>query len=220
MIDMAKSAHDNRLEAAAREFAEMGYTVALEPSPDTLPFDLGGYCPDLLARKNGGGVMLEIKTQLRQVSVDRLHDLAERIASHQGWRFILVTLDDIQEKILPQSETDLPGWESLMLRLENIADFIKHGRLEAGLLDLWSILEAALRKRAIAQQLPIERFPVIHLLNHLYSSGEISITELDQFKICLEKRNRIAHGLVSALDPEWLADMLEQVRSLVMKWKG
>jgi hypothetical protein len=42
------------------------------------------------------GLIIEVKTSIRQVSVERLQSVAEEISRHTGWRFLLVTLEDIE----------------------------------------------------------------------------------------------------------------------------
>ena len=37
--------------------------VLKEPGPDAVPFDLGGYSPDLVAKKGGQGLIIEVKPQ-------------------------------------------------------------------------------------------------------------------------------------------------------------
>ena len=93
-------------------------------------------------------------------------------------------------------------------------------RIEPALLYLWSTVEAILRKRAIAQNLPIARFPQDTLLNHMYSRGELSIDEFDEMKAMPQKRNAIAHGLVTFLETDEIEEVLTVTRSLVTQWQS
>jgi hypothetical protein len=214
---IASAANEQTLKVAD-ELAAKGYQVTIEPSPDNLPFDLGGYCPDLLAFKDGGGIILEMKPRLAGVSVDRFQELAERIAQHAGWRFMLVTLDDVTKNILPEGQEDLPSWSALKDKVAGIDGLIGTGLLEPALLYLWGAIEAMLRKRALAQLLPIDRFPADKLLKHSYSSGELSIQEFDLITPLLAKRNRVAHGLVTVLVAEELKELLGVTCALLDKW--
>ncbi len=210
--------HEKKIKSTAQELSENGYKVVVDPSNLDLPFDLGSYRPDLIATKNNEGIVLEVKTSLNRLSVDRFQDIAERIASHHGWRFLLVTLDDAHERVLPSDENELPSWEELDSRLSKLNTLVQESFLEPALLFFWSILEAALRKRAMIQHIPIERFPAIKLVNHSYSSGEISISEFDLFKSCLELRNKIAHGMLTSIDPEVVNSANSAIHKLVRKW--
>jgi Holliday junction resolvase len=217
---MNSTMHEQKINSTAQELSENGYKVLVEPLNSDLPFDLGGYRPDIIATKGDLGIVLEVKTTLNRLSVDRFQDIAERVASHHGWRFLLVTLDDITEKILPSDQNHLPSWEELNSRLLNLSRLVRDSLFEPALLFLWSILEAALRKRAISQNIPIWRFPVEKLLNHIFSSGEISISEFDLFKSCLELRNKAAHGIQISIDPEILKSATASVGILVEKWRS
>ena len=179
-------------ELTAQKLLEQGYRVIVEPSLDQLPFNLGNYRPDLIAFKDQTGIILEVKEKKQYFSIDRLQEIAEIVASHPGWRFSVITVDDVDKNLLSNNESDLPSWETLQVKITEIETLVKNELLEPALLYLWSILESALRKQAIIQHLPIERFSSIKLLDYMYSSGEISIVEFNLIKPLLEQRNRIA----------------------------
>ena len=218
MKNQIQSLQERRIQSTAQELLDNGYKVSIEPLISDLSFELGGYRPDLIATKDAEGIVLDIKTSLNRLSVDRFQDIAERVANHHGWRFLLVTLDDTSEKILPSSGDELPSWEELNVRLVNLNTLIQDSLFEPAILFLWSILEATLRKRAVAQNLPISRFPTKQLLNHTFSSGEISIAEFDLFKICLDLRNKVANGVVASIDPNLLKSANSSIHTLVEKW--
>jgi hypothetical protein len=197
MNNMIQSLYEQKIQSAAQELLANGYQVSIDPLVSNLPFELGGYIPDL---------------------IDRFQDIAERVATHPGWRFLLVTLDDTSEKILPSSAGELPSWEELNISLGKLNTLIQDSFLEPAFLYLWSILEAALRKRAITQNIPISRFPTKELLNHAFSSGEISISDFDLFTSYLDVRNRIAHGIVVPIDSKILKLTQSSVQILVGKW--
>jgi REase_AHJR-like len=218
MNNTTQSLYEQKIQSTVQELLANGYQVSSHPLISDLPFDLGGYIPDIIATKGTEGIVLDIKPSLNRLSVDRFQDIAERVATHHGWRFLLVTLDDYSEKILPSSDDELPSWEELNARLVKLNTLIKDSFLEPAFLFLWSIFEAALRKRALIQNIPISRFPTNKLLNHTFSSGEISISEFDLFTSFLEVRNRIAHGIVAPIDSEILKSANISVHNLVGKW--
>jgi hypothetical protein len=218
MNNLTKSQHDEKIDSITQELEDNGYIVLIEPSDSNLPFDLGGYDPDLIATKNDDGIILEVKGSLKRLSIDRFQEIAERIASHPGWRFLLVTLDDSSENILFSDENSLPSWEALNSQLLNLQMLIQESLFEPAILFFWSITEAALRKRAITQHLPIQRFPTIALLNHSYSSGEISVTEFDLLKDCLKIQEKVAHGVMTSIDPEILKLAQRTIQSLIKQW--
>jgi hypothetical protein len=218
MNNVTQSLYEQKIQSTAQELIDSGYKVSIEPSSSDLPFDLGSYRPNLIATKDNEGLILEIKTTLARLSIDRFQSIAEQIATHHGWRFLLITLDDTSENILPSSERDLPSWEELRTRLSRLEMLIQDSFFEPSILFLSSIIEAVLRKRAIEQNIPIWRLPEKNLLNHLFSSGEISMSDFDIFKKCLELRNKVAHGLATSIDPNLLNSANVSVENLVTTW--
>jgi hypothetical protein len=218
MNNVTQSLYEQKIQSTVQELIDNGYKVSIEPSSSDLPFELGGYHPDLIATKGDEGIILEVKTTSNRLSVDRFQAIAEQIATHNGWRFLLITLDDTSESILPSGEKDLPSWEELKTRLSNLDTLIQASLFEPSILFSSSILEAVLRKRAINQNLPIWRLPEKNLLNYIFSSGEISMSDFDIFKSCLDLRNKVAHGLATSIDPNLLSSAIASIKKLVAQW--
>lgn len=218
MNSPAKVAHDEKISSLATTYAKQGFTVLREPSSSELPFDLGDYKPDLLATRGETGLIVEVKTTASPISVDRLQSLAQEISRHPGWRFLLVTLEDVDSSKIPTTSSELPAWPQLVRKMQQVQALIAEGALEPAALYLWSILEAALRKRAIAQSIPVERLPTAMLLNHMYSQGEVSVDDVDLFREFMNKRNRIAHGANEPIDPALVAPAFQSVNRLLVDW--
>jgi Holliday junction resolvase len=218
MSSVDKTLHDEKLEALISSYAQDGFNVIKEPSTNQLPFDLGGYKPDLLVTKGDTHLIIEVKTSASRVSVDRFQSLAQEISKHPGWRFLLVTLDDVDSKKIPTTTAELPSWSELEVKLEQAQKLTNEGMLEPALLYLWSIFEAALRKRAIAQSIPVERLPATMLLNHMYSLGEVSVEQLDLLREFMNKRNRIAHGANEPIDSARVSVLVQVIKNLLTEW--
>jgi Holliday junction resolvase len=216
----AKSLLDEKIDSLASIYTQDGFEVQKEPSADQLPFDLGGYKPDLLARKENTGLIIEVKTNASHYSVDRFQLIAQEISKHPGWRFLLVTLEDVDSGKIPITTSELPTWQQLETKLTQAQALIEEGAFDPGLLYLWSIFEAALRKQAIAQNIPVERLPAKMLLNHMYSHGEVSIEQFDLFREFRDKRNRITHGANELIDPDMVRKLLISIRNLLAEWSG
>jgi hypothetical protein len=129
-----------------------------------------------------------------------------------GWRFVLVTLDDENEVVLANK---LPSWFELTNKVNKLNILIQESLFEPALLFFWSILEAAFRKRSIEQHIPVERFPISKLLNHIYSNGEISLTEFDLFKDCLMLRDKIARGMFVPVEPDSVKEATDRLNGLL-----
>lgn len=109
----------------------------------------------------------------------------------------------------------------MKIQLSNVQTLIEQAQFLPAILFLCSILEATLRKRVIEENLPIENFSPINLLNHTFSSGEISLSQFDLFKEFLSLRNKTAHGVIMSADStnvEILQSANDFVNSLVERW--
>ena len=71
-----------------------GFRVIVEPRKDDIPFSIFPYNPDLIAYKNGGGIIIEVKKSMKRAPVSFFKEIAEKVSLNEGWRFALVTLDD------------------------------------------------------------------------------------------------------------------------------
>jgi hypothetical protein len=214
-----KNLQQEKVDALAAKYAQAGFEVVKEPGPADLPFDMGFYRPQLLARKGNEGLIFEVRASSSYISVDRFQSIAEEIAEHPGWRFLLVTLDDVDEKAVPTTLAELPGWAELSRRLEEVGPLIEQRALAPAVLYLWSIFEAGLRRWAIEQNIPVERFPEKALLNHLYSHGAVSVDHIDTLQEFLDRHNRIAHGASESIDSARATEWFNVVAEFVSEWK-
>lgn len=220
MSTPTKIEHDKKIDSLAQDYLQQGFSVIKEPAAGAIPFDLGGYRPDLIVTKGNVNLIIEVKTKTSHVSVDKLQSLAQEIARHDGWRFLLVTLDDVDSSKIPTANDELPTWHQLERKLLQAQDLIAEGAIEPATLYLWSIFEAVLRKRAIAQRIPVERLQTSMLINHMYSQGEVSVNDVDLFRVFMSKRNRLAHGANEAIDPHQLALVFQTVNRILTEWSA
>ena len=176
------------------ELTKKGYTVILDPTKKELPINLENYNPDLIAIKDDAGLVIEIKSSTKRISVDKLQNLSARVSKNEGWRFILVTLDNKESNIFEYTIDSLPNTKDFNERIGKIEKLINIESYEAALLYLWSSIESRLRIIAININLPIERFSAFKLMDHLYSHGELSIDEYDYLRQLIKIRNKVAHG--------------------------
>ncbi len=203
----------------AEKYRLQGFEVVAEPSKSLIPFDLGNYRPDLIARKSSNeGYIIELKNSTSRISVDHYREIAEIVAQHHGWRFLLITGDDVSLEDIKGND-ELLTWEQMLQRKEQAQKFLVIGEVEVAFFYLWGILEAAMRQQAKNAAIPIERFPANSLINHLYSQGELSLEKFDQVKEIQTVRNRIAHGYQSPDLTEPTKQLLELVNELLAMWR-
>ena len=215
---MIANIEKSKINELAEQYTRQGYTVTLEPSELDLPFNLDGYRPDLVATKENSGLIVEVKGKLARLPVERFRTIAEEVSRHPGWRFLLVTLDDVESQNLPGISEDLPQWKQLKDHACQADGLLKNGKMEPALLYLWSIFEAVLRKHAIDAAIPVERFPVLRLVNHMYSLGELTLSQYDLTNIVMKTRNKLAHGFLTKLDYSLMSQFRSLVEGLIGEW--
>ncbi len=219
MIETTHQSHQAKINELAEQYVREGYTVTREPSGIDLPFDLDGYRPDLIATKDNSGLIVEVKGKLARLPVERFRAIAEEVSRHPGWRFLLVTLDDVESQNPPGTTENLPNWTQLKQNTKLVADLLQVGKKEPALLYLWSIFEAMLRKHATEISIPIERFPVMRLINHMYSLGELALSQYDLTIEILETRNKLAHGFLAKIDDNLIGRFKSLVDILITEWE-
>ncbi len=217
MNDDSDRRHSAKIEELAVEYEAKGYKVSKEPSAAELPFSLGNYVPDLVAQKDGGGYIFEVKTSASQLSLDRFQNISREVSAHPNWRFLLVTLDPQEDAIIKNPE-HFPSWETLAKNIAKTSVLLDTQVYEAALLYLWSCFEVGLRKKAFEINLPADQLPPSQLLKSIYTSGEISVDEIDLATEFMLKRNQAAHGVSAHLDEATVTRYLSFVTNLLEEW--
>lgn len=184
----------------ADDYRQRGYEVDLEPSGANLPDFLAGFRPDLIARRPGDNVVVEVKIGTRTSIADRLHDVAERVSKEPGWRFSLVFANPDQ----PNEVTDGAPASLAVLeqRVQDAERLLAAGEKEASFLLLWSAVEGILRLLGERALLPLSSLPPSALIRELYSAGEISSQPFEALMRLLPIRNQLVHGFGSQQNPE------------------
>ena len=99
-----------RLRDLAKELAEDGYGVEIEPSPQKLPAELRAYRPDLVAFGPDGNLVIEVKSSATlRGSEGRLTGLAKVVAGMSGWRYDLVVTNPSDPEAGDVDERAVPG---------------------------------------------------------------------------------------------------------------
>jgi hypothetical protein len=201
----------------AEKYRQQGFDVIVAPQPKDLPFDLGDYQPDLLVKKSADeGYVIEIKRNAQYMPIERYREIAEIIAQQEGWRFLLVTGDDL----FPVGSDDdgVLSWEQILHRQKSAERLFSFGEMEGAFFIFWRVLEALLRRQAQQVLIPIERLSALSLSNHLYSQGELSMSQFDRAKSLHTLRNRLVHGYQAPDLREPTQELHELVNELVSLW--
>jgi Holliday junction resolvase len=210
-VKLGTNAHSRIEEETADRYRKAGYEVFLQPKPALVPFDLGGYRPDIIARKGELNLIIEVKSEpFVKSSYERLRGVVEETRRHEGWRFVLVTDRDLVECELP-NEHDQFSWEEIDKGIKDADKLELGGEHQAAYLILWIAFERTIRKLSVEANLPLERFAPAIMIRQLYSEGVLSMAQFDIALICLEFRNRVVHGFqVGSISGEY-----ERLRELI-----
>jgi hypothetical protein len=176
-------------------YTSQGYEVIYEPHIQQLPFDLNGYSPDLIVKiSEAKGFIVAIRDTAINLGVSQYRDIAQNIAGHSGWRFLLITGEDAT----PIAEEDTADHKltrsQILHRKERIAKLISIGEHEAAFLSLWIFAEILMRRHARQVFIPIDRLPTILMIYHLHEQLGISADQFERAIALNEIRNRVAHG--------------------------
>ena len=218
---MKASPHDNgaaKVAELTRNYEALGFAVKTEPSADDIPFNLGGYRPDLLVEKEGEHIIVEVKKAGVPLSVDRLQALASTIRQHAGWRFLLVPEEEEGLSQSFSSVGEVVSWQAVTERAKRAGHLLNLGETDAAFLMLWSTLEAMLRRHAEQIALPIERLPASALLNYLYSQGELTYEQFQQALTAMKVRNRLVHGFEATETTQEARPLHNLVEELLQEW--
>jgi REase_AHJR-like len=203
----------------ADKYRLQGFKVIVEPSQSMIPFDLGNYLPNIIAQKSlTEGYIIEVKKSISQTPIDRYREIAEMVTQHHGWRFLLVTGEDV---LLTDTESDdkFLSWEQMLQRQAQSQRFLVTGEVEVAFFYSWGVLEAAMRQAAKNAAIPIENLPANSLINHLYSQGELSIEQFDQANTIQKTHDRLEHGYQTPNLMEQTNQLQKLVDELIIMWK-
>jgi len=199
-------------------YSSQGYEVIPRPVQAQLPFDLNSYAsdysPDLLVKiSEHEGFIIEIKDTSADLAIAQYRLLAQTVAAHSGWRFLLITGEDAT----PIAEEDIADHKltrsQILNRKERIAKLISIGEHEAAFLSLWIFAEVLMRRHARQAFIPIDRLPTIEIIEHLHAQSEMSESQFERAIALNEVRNRVAHGFpVKSIN---LNEALEKLLNLV-----
>lgn len=203
----------------AKKYQAQGYKVILESQKSELPFDLGNYRPDMIVEKSPQEhYIVEVKDSVAKLPIDRYRELAELVAQHAGWGFLLVTEKDVSQSAKTEDEGRLLSWEQIYQRQKQAERLMSFGEVEGTFISYWGILEAVLRRQAKKMSIPIERLPTLSLINHLYSQGELSMEQFDRTKELQAIRNRFVHSYQAPNLSKPTKQLQELVSQLIDLW--
>jgi hypothetical protein len=219
MTTILERPENRRLQEIAESYGAAGYDVIVNPAPDQLPFSVSDYQPDLVAKKGDHGFLVGLRSSAARISVDRLHEVAKEVADHSGWRFLLVTPEDVGGATFPGIDSVQATWPDVAAGVDEAERLRNTGQDVAAYLILWIAFERMLRLRAEDTDAPIERLSPSILIRHLYSNGELTIDQFDTAITCQNMRNLVVHGMSGSDLEDPLQRLGQLVRELMTAWR-
>ena len=211
---------DEQIAKLVDAYRKEGYEIVIAPGPADIPFDLGDYRVDLLASKNDRGVLIQVKARADRLSFEALQTAVAEVRRHPGWRFVLVTAQDLPDVGLPGEIDRESTWEEVESRANRARRLLDAGETEAAFLGVWIAFERLLRLQAERVSLPVERLVSTFAIRQLYSLGELSAEQYELALECHKVRNRVVHGLSSPRLETITESLLELVRELLVTWSA
>jgi hypothetical protein len=199
----------------AEWYSRQGYEVLIEPSLQKLPDFLRTLAPDLIARRDGENIVVEIKTSSPD-SFEQVQRLASAVEHRPGWKLQVVYADLPDPEWEPPS--NLPDTADLLTRvvsMDRVHGDDDQSRLQ--FLLLWSIIEAAARHKLSLHKIPpTRRISSSALIKMLLTEGIIEEDDYAVLRRGLAVRNAIGHGFLNQpIDAVLFEELRKDARALL-----
>lgn len=211
---MSMIEHRHRLLEIGEKYRAWGYEVVIHPSERDLPAFLRGYRPDLLARRAGDHVLVDVKSSASRSQMSVYRDLTERIREHPGWRLDLI-VSTPSDPAAEAPEYPLLGAESSRARLDDAERLLESGDAEAALLLAWAATEGYLRSLAAGEDAVLPRQGTGRLVKQLATLGAVSRSQFERLQEAMRPRNAVAHGFAATGVHESAREIIDLGRQLL-----
>lgn len=188
IADTSRQLRHATVQKIAADYQQRGYRVVVSPRSVDLPAFLKEFHPDLIAEGDDNSYVVEVRTQHGRHE-DDWGELAKVINNQPGWHLQLVVDNNFE----PKARVSLTP-EQVAAQLRESEQLVCEGRLEAGLLLLWSATEAAMRLLAERTETELHDFRASTLISTLYTEGRMDREDYDILMQSLRIRNTVAHG--------------------------
>jgi uncharacterized protein YutE (UPF0331/DUF86 family) len=182
-----------KLQRLVREYERKGYEVTLHPDSKQLPPFLRDVRPDMIARKPGDSVVIEVKAGESLKGREDIRTLANLVSSNRGWRFELVVAnarEDRSEAIDPTIISE----DEVVKRIGEAERLLQLGLVAAAFVTVWVAVEAAARRLLQLEGKDVEKMSSLAAVKTLYALGFLERHEYEDLESACDIRNRVVHG--------------------------
>lgn len=179
------------LERIAADYRKRGYDVVVQPGGRDLPDFLADTSPDIIARRPGENLVIEVKRAPRDVDPDQLNAISRQVSKEPGWQFVVIaesTAESPLDRLAPLDET------TVRERLRQAEELLQRNYVEAALLVAWAATEAAVRLLIARYGLPLSRDDTPSLIRTLASEGYLEDDVFRRLNNAFRLRSALAHG--------------------------
>jgi REase_AHJR-like len=187
----------------ANRYRSEGYEVIVHPEGDDIPPFAHGLRPDMIARKPGESVIVEVKSHRFDLeNSPEVARLAEITNAQPGWRFDLVIAEPESPAEKAAQEASEPSDTQLAKILDTADALADGGHSPYACVIAWAGLEAAMRRVRKEVELYGRTAPN-ELMRTLYSNGLLSREQFEKMRAAFKVRTQLVHGLVPEnIEPE------------------
>ena len=211
MEDIARREIEQKNEVA-RDYQDKGYEVQRDVELDFVP----GFRADMLARKDGETLVVEVKTasSLSRESrkKTRMDEMLESVDLKDGWSTVLHLVPE-RERLRSPEGAEPFGWEDISPRFADARRALAAGFPDAALLLAWSAAESAVRLALVDEGIIIKRVTTSgYIIGSAVVHGAITLRDADLLDDVVKYRNAIIHGFrVEAFDAERMIEGLSAI---------
>ena len=211
MEDIARREREQKNQVA-REYMDKGYEVQRDVELDFVP----GFRADMLARKDGETLVVEVKTasSLSRESrkKTRMDEMLESVDLKDGWSTMLHLVPE-RERLRSPEGSEPFGWEDISPRFADARRALAAGFPDAALLLAWSAAESAVRLALVDEGIVIKRVTTSgYTIGSAVVHGAITLRDADLLDDVVKYRNAIIHGFrVEAFDAERMIEGLSAI---------
>lgn len=195
---------EERLNEVADKYRARGYTVVVRPSQNDLPDFARDFRVEIVARRGDGGVLAAAKKTQSDLERDRdIPNYVETTERHPGWRLDLYVLESEAQIVPEKREAKEPTEDDILRALADADRILKQGFAQQALIAAWAALEAAMRRRLVAEgkQVGWGSSPRT-MLNELYSDGLLPSSDFRDLERLFQTRSAIVHGFTTPVIQE------------------
>jgi len=208
---------EQELERLGHLYTDRGFQVTLRPKPEELPVFARDFKVEIMGKRPDQGVLVSVKKNRTEAAADsNMPRYAEITGAQPGWRYDFAVLEGDDPTGPRRAEAREFSEEDIDRAMEEAEQMVRAGLIRPAMITAWAGLEAAMRTRLRAPGESTEGSTPRVMLNELYSSGILSVSEFHQLGLAFQLRNEIIHGFSSpAPDPHLVESLSEITRRLV-----